>query len=322
MPKGKIDIGFMWNGSDEQLRWLAQAGVTDVVGHVAPEDRGPIWTYDAMLKQKNRVKGYGLKLSVFEGIPVSDRIKLGLDGRDEDLDNLLESFRNMGRAEIPVQCYNWMVHFNWIRTSVATPVRGGAVATTYNHAEFERGPKTQYGDVSEEQLWDSLEYFLKAAVPVCEEFGVKLAMHPDDPPLSPVRGISRIMRNPENFQRMLDLVPSEANGITFCQGCFSEMCVDIPNTVKSLGDRIHFAHFRNLTGTAENFTEQFHDDGQQDMYVAMKSYIDNGVNCPMRPDHAPTMQGEDNSHPGYAQQGRLMAIGYMRGLMEAINKGS
>lgn len=140
MPRGKIGIGFMWNGSDEQLRWLAQAGVSDVVGHVVPKDRGPIWTYEAMLKQKNRLKSFGLNLSVFEGIPVSDRIKLGIEGRDEDLDNLPESFRNMGRAEIPVQCYNWMVHFNWLRTSVSTPVRGGAVATTYNHAEFERGP--------------------------------------------------------------------------------------------------------------------------------------------------------------------------------------
>jgi len=320
MAIGKIDIGFMWNGTDEQLRWLAQAGVTEVVGHVPAADRLPIWSYDAMLKQKNRVKSFGLKLSVFEGIPASDRIKLGIEGRDEDLDNLLESLRNMGRAEIPVQCYNSLVHFGWLRTSVTTPVRGGAVATTYDHAEFERGSKTQYGDVSDEQLWDSLEYFLKAAVPVCEEYGVKLAMHPDDPPISPIRGISRIMRNPENFQRLLDLVPSPANGITFCQGCFSEMCVDIPATVKRFADRIHFAHFRNLTGTAEHFTEQFHDDGQQDMYVAMKAYIDGGVTCPMRADHAPTMEGEDNSHPGYAYQGRLLAVGYMRGLMEAIYK--
>ena len=320
MAKGKISIGFMWNGTDAQLRWLAQAGVCDVVGALRGEDRGPVWEYDPMLKLKNRVASYGLDLTVFEGIPVPDRVKLGLPGRDEDIDNYMESVRNMGRAGIPVLCYNWMVRFGWLRTSTSTPVRGGAVATTYNHAQFERGPKTDLGDVPEDQLWDSLAYFLKAVAPVAQEFGVKLAMHPDDPPLSPVRGIGRIMTSPDNFQRLLDLEDSPANGITFCQGCFTEMCVDIPATVKRFAERIHFAHFRNLSGTAEDFTEQFHDDGQQDMYVAMKAYLDNGVTCPMRPDHAPTMEGEDNSHPGYAQQGRLLAVGYMRGLIEAIEK--
>lgn len=321
MAKGKIRIAFMSSASDSQLRWLAQAGVAEVVTSLPAEERGPVWPFEAMLRQRNKVASFGLKLGVYEGIPVPDRVKLGAPGRDEDIDHYRESLRNMGRAGIPVLCYNWMIYFNWLRTSVSTPVRGGALATTYNHAEFERGPKTPYGDVPEETLWESLEYFLKAIVPVAEEYGVKLAMHPDDPPLSPIRGIARILTSPANFQRMLDLVPSKANGITFCQGCFTEMCVDIPRTVKQFADRIHFAHFRNLRGTADHFTEQFHDDGQQDMYAAMKAYYDSGVVAPMRPDHAPTMEGEDNTHPGYALQGRLMAVGYMRGLMEAIEKG-
>jgi mannonate dehydratase len=320
MAKGKIDIAFMSGATDSQLRWLAQAGVTDVVSSLPAQDRAPVWPFEAMLRLRKKVESFGLRLTVFEGIPVPDRVKLGQQGRDEDIDNYCESLRNMGRAEIPILCYNWMIHFNWLRTSVSTPVRGGALATTYHHEEFERGPKTVHGDVPEEVLWESLAYFLEAVVPVCEEFGVKLAMHPDDPPLSPIRGIGRIMTSPDNFQRLLDLKPSPVNGITFCQGCFTEMCVDIPATVARFADRIHFAHFRNLRGTADNFTEQFHDDGQQDMYVAMKAYLDNGVVCPMRPDHAPTMEGEDNNHPGYAPQGRLLAVGYMRGLIEAIEK--
>ena len=196
------------------------------------------------------------------------------------------------------------------------------MATTYDHEEMQRGPLTEHGEVAEDTLWETLEYFLKAVVPVAEEAGVKLAMHPCDPPLSPIRGIGRIMTSPENFQRLIDLVPSPNNGLTFCQGCFTEMGVDIPATINDFGrqGKIFFSHFRNLNGTAARFTEQFHDDGQQDMYLAMKAYYDAGVDGPIRPDHAPTMEGEDNSHPGYALQGRLLAVGYMRGLMEAIEK--
>ena len=312
----------MSNASDSQLRLISQMGATDIVTSLRAEERGPVWEFEPMLRLRKRVEDSGLTLSVFEGIPVPDRVKLGQPGKDEDIDNYCESLRNMGRAGIPILCYNWMVAFNWLRTSTTTPVRGGAVATTYNHEEFQRGPMTEHGEVSEDTLWETAEYFLKAVVPVAEEAGVKLAMHPCDPPLSPIRGVARIMTSPENFQRFIDLVPSPNNGLTFCQGCFSEMGVDIPQTIHHFGKqgKIFFAHFRNLNGTAENFTEQFHDDGQQDMYLAMKAYFEAGVDGPMRPDHAPTMEGEDNSHPGYGLQGRMMAVGYMRGLMEAITK--
>jgi mannonate dehydratase len=317
-----VKIGFMSDTSDSQLRFIRQAGITDVVTSLRGEDRGDVWAFEPMLRLRKKVEDAGLKLSVFEGIPVPDRAKLGLPGRDEDIDNYCESLRNMGRAGITVLCYNWMVAFGWLRTSTTTPVRGGAVATTYDHEEMQRGPLTEHGEVGEDTLWETLEYFLKAVVPVAEEAGVKLAMHPDDPPLSPIRGIGRIMTSPGNFQRLIDLVPSPNNGLTFCQGCFTEMGVDIPATILDFGkqDKIFFAHFRNLNGTATKFTEQFHDDGQQDMYLAMKAYYDAGVDGAIRPDHAPTMEGEDNSHPGYALQGRLLAVGYMRGLMEAIEK--
>jgi mannonate dehydratase len=147
-------------------------------------------------------------------------------------------------------------------------------------------------------------------------------MHPDDPPLSPIRGIGRIMTSSENFQRMFDLVPSPSNGMTFCQGCFTEMGVDIPATITNFASqgKINFTHFRNLTGTVENFTESFHDEGKQDMYAAMKAYHDAGFAGPMRPDHAPTMEGDANDRPAYALQGRLLAVGYMKGLIEAIEK--
>ena len=330
MSKQSIGIGLMTPATPERLRFMAQMGATHVVTQLPadkPRNRdGDIWTFEGMLAQRKEVESYGLQLSVYEGIPVPERVKLGRDGRDEDIENYCESIRNMGRAGVPILCYNWMVGFGWLRTDFATPARGGAVVTTYRHEDFERGGPTPLGAVPEDQLWDSLEYFLKAVVPVAEEAGVKMAMHPDDPPRSPVRGLGRIMTSPENFQRLLDLVDSPANGLTFCQGCFTEMNIDVPRWIRHFAGagRMHFAHYRNINkgGTADHFSETFHDEeGEADMYEAMKAYIESGFTGPMRPDHAPTMEGESNDHPGYALQGRLMAVGYMKGLMEAIIKG-
>ena len=331
MSNRSIGIGFMTPSTPERLRFMAQMGATHVVTQLPADNRrnrdGDIWTFEGMLAQRKEVESYGLQLSVYEGIPVPERVKLGQDGRDKDIENYCESIRNMGRAGVPILCYNWMVGFGWLRTDFATPARGGAVVTTYRHEDFERGGLTPLGEVSEDELWDSLEYFLKVVVPVAEEAGVKMAMHPDDPPRSPVRGLGRIMTSPENFQRLLDLVDSPANGLTFCQGCFTEMNIDIPRWIRhfATADRMHFAHYRNINkgGTADHFSETFHDEeGEADMYEAMRAYIESGFTGPMRPDHAPTMEGENNDHPGYALQGRLMAVGYMKGLMEAIIKGS
>ncbi|MGY8825553.1 MAG: mannonate dehydratase [Candidatus Latescibacterota bacterium] len=323
-----IGIGFLTQVSPERMRYMSQMGATHVVTSLPGGRRnrnGDVWTFEGMLAQRKEVESYGLKLSVYEGIPVPQRVKLGEEGRDEDIENYCESIRNMGKAGVPILCYNWMVGFGWLRTDFTTPARGGAVVTTYRHEDFERGGLTPLGKIPEEQLWDSLGYFLKAVVPVAEEAGVKLAMHPDDPPRSPVRGIGRIMTSPENFQRMLELVDSPANGLTYCQGCFTEMNIDNPTWIRRFAEqgRLHFAHYRNINkgGNADNFSETFHDEeGEADMYEAMKTYIEVGFDGPMRPDHAPTMEGEGNDHPGYALQGRLMAVGYMKGLMEAIVK--
>lgn len=325
MYEQPMQIGFATSVTDFHLRYLAQMGATAVVTSLPGHKAGEVWPFEEMLAQRQRVENYGLQLMVYEGIPVTDRIKLGQEGREQDLDNFCQSLANMGRAGIPILCYNWMVHYNWIRTSFHTPARGGAVVTSYRHADFERGGPTGLGQVPEELLWDTLEYFLKRVVPVAEAEGVKLAMHPCDPPLSPVRGIGRIMTSPENFQRLLDLADSPVNGLTYCQGCFTEMGCDVPAWIRRFvaQGRLHFAHFRNINAdaTVGDFREIFHDEaGKADMYECMKAYIEAGFTGPIRPDHAPTMEGEDNDRPGYALQGRLMGVGYMKGLMEAIVK--
>ncbi len=309
--------------SESKLKLAQQMGVDGIVAGVPLNEKGPVYSFEGFLHLRKRIEDAGLKWFVSEGIPVSDRIKLGLPGRDEDIENFIKSLRHMAAAGIHILCYNWMAVFGWLRTSLTTRVRGGALSSSYEHELLRDAPLTAAGIVTEEQLWASLEYFLKAVVPVAEEVDVKLAMHPDDPPVSPLRGISRIMSSPEAFQRLIDLVPSPVNGITYCQGCFAEMCADVPATIRHFGsqNKLFFAHFRNVRGPATNFVEILHDEpGNADMFAAMQAYYEIGFSGPMRPDHAPILEGEDSSRPGYALLGKILAVGYMRGLMEAIEK--
>jgi mannonate dehydratase len=146
-----------------------------------------------------------------------------------------------------------------------------------------------------------------------------MALHPDDPPTSPIRGQDRIVTSVENYDRILDLHPSDHHGITFCQGNFAAMGADVPGAIRHFGDDIHFAHFRDVEGEATDFTETWHDEGPTDMEAAMQAYHDVGFEGSIRPDHVPTMAGEENDSPGYHDKGRLFAVGYMRGLMQTVS---
>ena len=311
--------------ANEMWRLAVQLGVTDAVsGLPRPVLGGPfVWDFSSLLHLKQRFADAGLTLSVIESSPPMNLIKLGLPGRDEEIEQICEMLTNMGAAGIGVWCYNFMAVFGWFRTSTTTWARGGALVTSYDHALMREAPLTEFGTVSEERLWDNFAYFLERIVPVAERARVKMALHPDDPPISPIRGISRIFTSVDALQRGLQLVPSEWNGLTFCQGTIATMGANIPEGIRFFGkqQKIHFAHFRDIRGTATRFVETFHDDGPTDMLEAMQCYQEIGFNGPMRPDHVPTLEGDDNTTAGYTTRGRLYAIGYMRGLMEAVQKG-
>lgn len=305
---------------ESYLRLARQLGVTDIVSELPEAEQGPVWEALPLMDLRKRVEDAGLRLSVIESIPISDRVKFGLPGCDEDLDGYCQSIRNVGAAGIPILCYDFMAVFNWVRTSTNTRSRGGALVTSYDHNLMKCAPQIDVGEVTEEQMWKNFEYFLERAIPVAEEAKVKLALHPDDPPISPVQGVPRIMRSVEAFARVIQLASSDYHGITFCQGCFAEMGADVPAVIRSFGERgqVFFAHFRNVRGTVPTFEEAFHDDGDIDMAAAMRAYRDIGFEGPMRPDHVPTLEGESNDDPGYTTLGRLHAVGYMKGLIDAI----
>jgi len=301
-------------------RLAQQCGVTLAVGGL------PFDTLQAgervcdlapLTRMKHRYEEGGFKLEVIEARPPLNKAKRGLPGRDEEIDVVCELLVNMGKLGIPVWCYEWMTDFNWVRTNFATPSRGGSVVTSFN-AEDVPDDITSNPPISEEELWTSLEYFLKRVLPVAEKAGVKLSMHPDDPPITPIKGVSRIMRTVPNFRRLVEMLPSEHNTITMCQGNFTLMTDDLPSVIRSFADKISFVHFRDVRGVPTRFEETWHDAGKTDMLACMKAYREIGFDGVLRPDHVPTVEGDSNENAGYSAFGRLYAIGYIRGLQQAV----
>ncbi len=305
---------------------LRQIGVEEAVG-VLPRGyadwrrhaaEAP-WSYGPLALLRQEVEDAGLRLTVIEDNPPMDRLRLGAPGREEELEDVLELVRTMGRLGIEVWCYNWMAVVPWSRTSTALATRGGATATGFDVATWDGAPDAPEAPVAEERLWETLAWFLERVVPVAEEAGVRLALHPDDPPLSPLRGIGRIVRSLDAYDRVFDLQPSPGNGMTMCQGNVALMTEDLPAAIRRFGaaGRINFVHFRDVRGTPERFVETFVDDGPTDMAACIRAYLESGVDAPIRTDHSPALTGEGWTVPGYPTLARLHAVGYVQGLLAA-----
>jgi len=310
-------------GEDHKIRLASQIGITHaIVSTASVLSRVPRVRYvEELRKIKTGLNAAGLIFAGVESHPVpAEKIKLGLPGRDEEIENYRTVIPALAQLGVPLVCYNWMAGIGWYRTRTDLPGRGGALLSEFdNQAAKALGP-TEWGEVSEDRIWSSLEYFLKAVIPVAEQHNVKMALHPDDPPISPLRGVGRILTSAANYRRILNMVPSPVNGITFCQANFKLMGEDIAALAREwcLQKKIFFVHFRDVEGTREHFREVFHDSSPVDLAQMLRIYHECGFEGPIRPDHAPTLDGEANDKPGYAMGGKVLAIGYMKGAMDAL----
>ncbi len=273
---------------------------------------------------KSVVDGFnsnGIKPIIIEPMPnaLHDHIKAGDEKRDECIEKVIKMMEYMNEFDIRTICFNWMAHVGWYRSSHTVLERGGALVTGFNLKDYK---PTTNAKITEEELWNNYEYFIKAVIPYAEKYNVNLALHPDDPPLKKLGDVSRIMISFENIHKAVNLVKSDKLGVTMCQACYRAMGENVEEVIKTFAkeNKIFFIHFRDIKGDKTNFHETFHDNGDTDMVKIMKLYVDLGLNVPIRVDHVPTMAGETTDTPGYANVGRLFAIGYLKGILETIEK--
>lgn len=347
-----MEMTFRWYGHDDPvtLKKIRQIpGVTGIVTAIYDIPVGEVWGIERIRKLVEDVNQAGLSMTTIESVPVHEDIKIGAPSRDELIDHYCQTIRNLGQCGIKVICYNFMPVFDWTRSDLAFDLPDGSNALIYDEKTVEnmdpiRGElslpgwdssytKSQmkdllhtYASIDSEALWSNLEYFLKAVIPVAEEAGVKMAIHPDDPPWS-IFGLPRIICNRDDLDRLVNIVDSPSNGITLCSGSLGvDPSNDIPALVREFGGRgkIHFAHCRNIKITGEkSFEESAHrsDDGSLDMYEILKAYHDTGFDGPMRPDHGRMIWGETGK-PGYGLYDRALGAVYLNGLWEAILKSA
>jgi len=347
-----MKLCFRWYGQQDPvtLQHIRQVpGVQGVVSALFDIPVGQVWPHDPIARMRQRVEDAGLKLMGIESVPVHEDIKLGRATREVYLENFCRTIQNLGSQGISVLCYNFMPIFDWMRTDLATPLPDGSTCLSYNHAEVIKinplslgeiilpawvGDFSQarlkelfaaYALVDEERIWDNLAYFLEQVVPVAEQCGVKLGIHPDDPPW-PIFGLPRIIGNERCLQRVIDLVDSPANGLSLCSGSLgADPDNDIPRMVRRFGaqGRIHFAHLRNVRVTGDrSFHEIAHASAEEglDMYEIIKAYHAVGFNGIMRPDHGRAIWGEKGI-AGYGLYDRSLGASYILGLWEAVSRG-
>jgi len=339
-----------WFGPDDPIP-LANIrqipGVTGIVSALYDVAIGDVWPKSKLEHLGETVERHGMKLSVIESIAVHEDIKLGRPSRDRLLDQYCESVRAMGELGIPVLCYNFMPIFDWTRTDLAEVQPDGSTALSYDdralaRIDLSRGTgdlpgwsaaydaKTlqallaAYKEIDAERLWENLAYFLERVVPEAERAGVRMAIHPDDPPWS-IFGLPRIITSGAAFERLIGLVDSPSNGVTFCTGSLgADPNNDLPAIARTIGGRgrIHFAHCRNVAITGERkFHEAPHPSrfGDVPMRDVLAALVDVGFTGPMRPDHGRMIWGE-HGRPGYGLHDRALGAMYLQGLWEGLER--
>jgi mannonate dehydratase len=324
----RVALGTYRPVTDEFFRLARQLGVDDVLftphrhpGFESAMPLGEVWTEDQITQLCGRANAHDLRVFAFEKMPVPlyEILLADPDDRPAKIEIITETIRNMGAAGVPVLGYSGHPPDGAVRTTRTHEVRGGAEVSAFDEATHDIDPIVDE-PVAEEDLWDAYADFLDAVLPVAEEAGVTLAVHPSDPPIESFGGVPLLFRNFENFKRAMDMGDSENHGLKFCLGCWSEMGEDLETVIRHFGgEDIVYVHFRDVVGTVPSFHETFIDDPASnfDEYRVMKTLREEGFTGVMTPDHVPQMEGESDWEFG-SVRGRSFTVGYLRGMLRAI----
>ncbi len=343
-----MKMTFRWYGDSDPvtLEKISQIPtMTGIVSAVYDVKPGGVWSEESIADIKAKAAAHNLEFEVVESVPVPEDIKLGNENAPELIANYCENVRRLGKAGVKCICYNFMPVFDWLRSELEHEQADGANALAYDEQtvlamdplkgdlalpgwdasytnEQLKDLLKAYHELGEEKLWQNLETFLKAVIPVAKEAGVNMAIHPDDPPWG-MFGLPRIITNKENLKRFLNIVPEKNNGLTFCTGSLgANPDNDLVDMAAEFADRIHFVHLRNIKHTGvRKFEEVGHptDCGSVDMYGIAKALVDNGFDGYVRPDHGRMIWGEKGRY-GYGLFDRALGATYLAGLFEAIEK--
>ena len=341
-----MKMTFRWYGEKDSipLEYIKQIpNMSGMVTAVYDTPVGEGWGEEKISRLKYLCDKAGLEMEVIESVPVHEDIKLGKPTRDKLIENYAQTIRNLGKAGVKCICYNFMPVFDWLRTNLKTVAEDGSNSLSYNHEELLKlDPKNlhlpgwdesytteelnglleEYKHISHEQLFENLVYFLKSIMPACDETGINMAIHPDDPPWD-MFGLPRIITGADSYDKMIQAVPNEHNGFTFCTGSLGAgRDNDLPYMAKKYAKRIYFAHIRQLKYTGEkDFAEAGHltSAGNLDIYAIVKALAENGFEGYVRPDHGRNIWGEDGK-PGYGLYDRALGACYLSGLFEALEK--
>ena len=341
-----MKMTFRWYGEKDSipLEYIKQIpNMSGVVTAVYDTPVGEVWEEEKIARLKSLCDKAGLEMEVIESVPVHEDIKLGKPSRDKLIANYAKTIRNLGKFGVKCICYNFMPVFDWLRTDLKRKNADGSTCLCYKHEtllsldaknlhlpgwdesytpEQLNGLLEEYKAVSHGQLFENLVYFLNGIMPACDETGINMAIHPDDPPWD-MFGLPRIITCEESYDRLFAAVPDRHNGITFCTGSLGAgRFNDLPKMAAKYAGRICFAHIRQLKYEGEkDFAEAGHltKAGDLDIYNIVKALTSNGFDGYVRPDHGRNIWGEDRK-PGYGLYDRALGAAYLNGLFEAIEK--
>lgn len=310
--------------SSEYLRFAAQYGVKDILlnNPILQEEKPGIWSKKELVKLKLSIESYNLQLSAIENVPTHfyDHIMLNGPNKNMQIENMIQNIENMADIGIPIFGYNWMPSHVW-RTN-PRHIRGGAIATAFDYESAKNYPLTHDREYSEDEMWESLEEWIKIITPIAEKKNIRLGIHPCDPPVEKLGGIPQLLRSFDSYKRLIEIVDSPSNGIEFCQGTFSEMEDAKDGGIYEMIDyfssrkKILYVHFRNVSGTVPKFNEEFINSGYVDMHKAMNIYLKNGFDSFFIDDHVP----QTNHDTEWGHAGRAFANGYIQALIESTLK--